>query len=355
MNIKKPKKSNKYKKVSIEDNQRTNKSNKIIQLSLLLTAIIIIIIFFLFIIFYKPNKTFHETTNKIQENYSFSNKNMTTDLNIDYDVNFKYEEYETEFVTSEIKQKSRWYLKNEKEAYFINGIIRKYKPKRCLEIGVARGGSSVVILNALKDIDNSFLVSLDLNEQLFSDPTKKTGFIVKEVFPELSKNWQLFTGDQPHKFLMKLNITFDFLFLDTAHYAPGEMINIIEALPFLKEKAIIVVHDLLWHFFDAPKTKLYPSNVYLIPAIFGEKVIYEENDSLANIVAIFLYPNQEKHYLDYFLLLLSFWEYMPTENQINDLIEFIKIYYKKDIYLKIFKKAVELNKKLVGNITTVHY
>ena len=151
---------------------------------------------------------------------------------------------------------------------------------------------------------------------------------------------------------MKLNITFDFLFLDTAHCAPGEMINIIEALPFLNEKAIVVVHDLLWHFYDAQKTNFYPSNVYLIPTIFGEKVVYEEKDSIANIVAIFLYPNQEKHYIDYFLLLLSFWEYMPTENQINDLIEFIKIYYNKDIYLKIFKKAVKLNKEHLGNKTT---
>ena len=56
---------------------------------------------------------------------------------------------------------SGWYL-SKNEPYFINGIIRKFKPKKCLEIGVARGGSSIIILNALKDINDSFLVSLDL-------------------------------------------------------------------------------------------------------------------------------------------------------------------------------------------------
>jgi predicted O-methyltransferase YrrM len=34
---------------------------------------------------------------------------------------------------------------------FINGIIRKIKPKKILELGVAFGGSSIIILNAIKD------------------------------------------------------------------------------------------------------------------------------------------------------------------------------------------------------------
>ena len=55
---------------------------------------------------------------------------------------------------------------------------------------------------------------------------------------------------------------------------------------------------------------------------------------------IFLYNNQERHYLDYFFLLLSFWEYMPKDNEINNLKIFIKKFYKKDIYLKIFDTAV---------------
>ena len=136
----------------------------------------------------------------------------------------------------------------EKEARFINGIIRKNKPKNCLEIGVANGGSSILILNAIKDIENSVLVSLDLNKELFKDPSKMTGYRVNQYFPELTKNWKLFTGDQAHKFLVNLNMKFDFLFLDSAHVSPGEIINLIEVLPFLNEYAIVVIHDLLWHF-----------------------------------------------------------------------------------------------------------
>jgi len=48
---------------------------------------------------------------------------------------------------------------------------------------------------------------------------------VKKYFPELTNNnkWQLYTREQPHKFLDKLNLKFDFLHLDTVHITPGEL------------------------------------------------------------------------------------------------------------------------------------
>ena len=60
--------------------------------------------------------------------------------------------------------------------------------------------------------------------------------------------------------------------------------------------------------------------------------------------AVFLYSNQEEHYLDYFLLLLNFWEYIPSDEQLNDLRNFIKKYYKDDKYINIFDIAVRENK-----------
>lgn len=61
-------------------------------------------------------------------------------------------------------QNANWKLwKN--EPYFIYGLIRKLKPRNCLELVVAKGGSAVLILNVLKDIPNSFLISIDLNTQ----------------------------------------------------------------------------------------------------------------------------------------------------------------------------------------------
>ena len=98
-------------------------------------------------------------------------------------------------------QKSGWNLTNE-EIYFLNGIIRKFKPKKCLEIGVGKGDISILILNAIKDIPKSSLVSIDINTKLIEDHSKIIGYKVSKYFPNLSKNnWQLYTGEMPHKFL----------------------------------------------------------------------------------------------------------------------------------------------------------
>ena len=122
--------------------------------------------------------------------------------------------------------------------------------------------------------------------------------------------------------------------------------NFIEALPFLNENAIVVIHDLLWHFYKKINSKFFPSCISLIPSLFGDKVfLHQNNKDISNIGAVFLYPNQKDHYIDYFLLLLNFWEYMPNDNQLNDLRLFIQKYYKNTKYINIFDRAIRENKK----------
>ena len=316
------------------NNNETFKIKKIV-----ISSIIIFIIIAMILI---------KTINKLKANkyiYSLINENNNNKLK--YDSNIKYEDYDKEIITDRIKKNSGWII-GLNEAQFINGIIRKNKLKNCLEIGVANGGSSILILNAIKDIDNSILVSLDLNKEVYNDKNKLTGYRVYKYFPELTKNWKLYTGDQPHKFLVDLNIKFDFLFLDSAHVSPGELLNFIEALPFLNENAIVVIHDLLWHFKKVISSKFYPSCIRLLPTLYGNKIFLSQtNKNVSNIGAVVLGPNQKNHYLDYFLLLLNFWEYIPTDKHIKDLRVFIKNYYKDEIYLNIFDTAVRENKKAI--------
>lgn len=50
---------------------------------------------------------------------------------------------------------------SEHERRFLNGIIRELKPEKILEVGVSAGRSSVIILNAIKDIEDAKLYSID--------------------------------------------------------------------------------------------------------------------------------------------------------------------------------------------------
>ncbi len=88
----------------------------------------------------------------------------------------------------------------------------------------------------------------------------------------------------------------------------------------------------------------------LMSAIYGDKILIKNNKGIDNMGVIFLYKNQKNHYLDYFLLLLSFWDYLPTKKQINEIRIFIKEYYKDELYLSIFDTAIKNNYGYVKKI-----
>ena len=188
---------------------------------------------------------------------------------------------------------------------------------------------------------------MDRTRKYYRNKTLEVGYKLNE-FPELLNKWKLYTGKQPHKFLEKLNLKFDFLFLDTAHSFPGEIINIIEALPFLEENAIVIIHDIIYHFYKGKY--FHPANIYLFSELVGDKVfIPQQKYGIENIGAVFLESNQRKYYINYFILLLSPWQYSPKDIYIKELQIFISKYYKKNIYLYLFNKAVETNKNLFYN------
>ena len=61
---------------------------------------------------------------------------------------FYFDKYEPN-VFNEIKDKlikSKCSIMWDNQREFVNGIIRKYKPKKILELGVALGGSSIIIV-----------------------------------------------------------------------------------------------------------------------------------------------------------------------------------------------------------------
>ena len=283
--------------------------------------------------------------------YHYYSKKISQNIN-----NFDYANYQKEIITDEIFERCSLNL-TRNEIFFINGIIQKHKPKKCLEIGVGKGGISVLILNAIKDMKNSFLVSLDLNNKLKEDPSKKIGYKVEKYFSNLSQNWKLLMGEMPHKFLSKLNLKFNLAIIDTDHLMPGEILNIIEVMPFLEENAIIILPHLITHMknvynkdIDKNEIKKSSTSILLMSSLVGKKkIFYNENKIMGNVGAIFLEKNQEKYYENYFLLLLNIWESMLSDEQIFQFRLFIEKYYKKEKYINLFENAILYNKEYHKN------
>ena len=94
-------------------------------------------------------------------------------------INIYLDTYETN-VYLRIKEKLKTNKCSEmwsNQMEFLNGVVRKFRPKKIVEIGVKYGGASCIILNAIQDIENAHLYSIDLSND------SHIGKCVKYLFP----------------------------------------------------------------------------------------------------------------------------------------------------------------------------
>lgn len=244
------------------------------------------------------------------------------------------------------------------ELSFLCGLIKESKPEKIVEIGVAAGGTTTVILNCISLLKlGSQLHSIDLSEELYSDSSKKTGYLVEESKKYLNDNmnYHLYTGGLSVEFLEKIGGEIDFLILDTMHILPGEILDFLACFPLLKDGAIVVLHDISLHHMMCT-TSAYATQV-LLDCVVGEKKIGKDVSKpcdFPNIGAFRITSDTEKYIGNVFYSLLIFWQYLPSDQQISQYREFYLKYY-KDCFLNIFDQAVCLNKKSVLDMNkTLH-
>jgi len=266
---------------------------------------------------------------------SFNTKNFETELNLD--------KYETD-IYNNIKRKilgfpCREMWNNQRE--FLNGVVRRFRPKKIVEIGVSKGCASSIVLNAIQDY------SIDLSSK------HSIGKCVRTLFPNLLSKWTLYTGDFASKFMEEIGKNIDMVLIDSAHFEPGEILDFIIVLPFLSEEAIVVMHDIANQITVPKKYKKWISKrnewaPYIIFNSIRGKTYLPSGDNLLthDIGAKKLDIDQKKYFHDYFRVLGGQWQYFPQEKYINEITEYFKKYYDNDC-LNIFAEAVNFNRKFV--------
>jgi hypothetical protein len=222
----------------------------------------------------------------------------------------------------------------------LNGVIRKFKPKKIVEIGVAEGGGSSIILNAIQDIKNAHLFSIDLSNN------DNIGKCVKNLFPEFLNKWTLFTNNIAAKFMEQIGNNIDMVFIDSAHFEPGEILDFLIVLPFLKEGAIVGFHDI-----GNQITRSNDRNEWAPYIIFniirGKTYLPSRGFSLRHDIGIkILDRSQYKYIHDYFRALGGQWQYFPKENHIKLIIEYFQKYYDNDCLIML-NETIEFNRNFV--------
>jgi len=236
---------------------------------------------------------------------------------------------------------------HENQREFLNGVVRKFRPKKILEIGVREGCASSIILNAIQDVNDSHLYSIDLDKRNF------IGKCVYKLFPNFLSKWTLYKGNIAVKYMEKIGKDIDMVFIDSAHLEPGEILDFIMVLPFLSEEAVIVMHDIANQITATRRFKgwLGKRNEWAPYIIFNSirgKIYLPSGKNLLthDIGAKKLYINQKIYFHDYFRVLGGQWQYFPKEKYIKEMYEYFKKYYDSDC-LNIFTEAVDFNRKFV--------
>ena len=228
---------------------------------------------------------------------------------------------------------------------FLNGIIRKIRPKKSLELGVSFGGSSIIILNAIKDIKNSHLYSIDTNNNSF------IGSCVYNNFSYLIDKWTLFKGGIAADFANKIPKDIDFVMLDTRHFEPGEILDFLMILPFLKNKAIVIIHDIDLQITSGTKKDMrYSWAPYIIFNLIRGKKVFPSGKGILNknIGAIKLEGNQKRFTYDYCRALAGQWQYFLSKEQIKIITSYFKKYYSKECLI-ILNETIIFNREFVNN------
>lgn len=252
-------------------------------------------------------------------------------------------------IFDEIPEYKKYCEMSEFEQSFLCGMLKKVKPKKVVEIGTSAGGTTAVILNCLTMLGNSVeMYSCDISKEYYRDSSLTTGFIAEKVKKQYINNrggaevnHTLMTGDYAPNFLPKIGKGIDFLILDTCHSLPGEMLDFLACLPYLKPNACVVLHDVSMNVMinrNSYATKL------LFDTVVADKYIMLTDDrpaSFPNIAAFKITDDTHKYIRDCFSALTITWGYMPNAEELKLYHDFLLTEYDSGL-VNVYDKAISL-------------
>jgi predicted O-methyltransferase YrrM len=159
-------------------------------------------------------------------------------------------ETERSYVTDSL-QPPKWvtgHISHE-DGQFLEELVRRGVRKPVLEIGVASGWSSAVLLNALNHsrpiyCGDHWLHSYDISERCYFDVSRRVGDAVSEVVPDLVRNWKLHTGNAVQAGRDFHGSRIDLAFIDADHRHPWTTFDLLGILPALAPDAWVALHDI---------------------------------------------------------------------------------------------------------------
>ena len=132
------------------------------------------------------------------------------------------------------------------DAAFFAGLVVETRPHKLVEIGVASGWGSCVLLHALDraGLSASQLHGIDISERFFYDAAYATGQCVPDVMPDSTSRYRLRTGVTSAECMAEIGADIDFAFIDAHHMHPWATLDLLAVMPFMTPGSWVAMHDL---------------------------------------------------------------------------------------------------------------
>lgn len=228
---------------------------------------------------------------------------------------------------------------------FINGLVQYYQLESILELGVSAGGGTMVLLNAMEN--EGTLCSIDSATQFYRNEELPVGYYALERYGNLlNKRWNLITGQDPASVVEVMDKKFDFCVIDTYHHHPVEVLNFITVLPWLKDGAVVVMHDTAafeWRTKATFLRMLAPR--LLLSTVCAEKYIPDlpsGNMMVSNIAAWQISADTRKYCQNLFDILYLPWETSISKITCQSIRTLVSKYYSEKL-LHYYEEAVRIN------------
>lgn len=220
------------------------------------------------------------------------------------------------------------------EIAFLKYFIKKYHPKKIVEIGVSAGGNTVNLLN-WKDKDAQ-LFSIDISPVWYRDDSKLTGFMANEFGTE--DNWTIYRGVDYLDVYEDIGDDIDCIVLDTSHVMPGEILTFLATLPQVKDDCIFILHDIHLNMMRFSRNNFNKTDFasYCTGLLFGgvssNNKYTLKAEPISNIAAFVVDNSTRQNIKDLFHILCSSWHFFPSGIDFYEYKKFIQDNYSLDCY-----------------------
>ena len=234
------------------------------------------------------------------------------------------------------------------EQGFLCGLIKENLPQKVLEVGVAGGGTTAVIMKCLNMVNPSAsMFSVDLAEECYRRKGKQSGYQLLEVSDKLSniRNHKFLLGSILPNRIDEIGANIDFVILDTTHLMPGEILDFLCVLPYLSSNAMVVLHDVTLNL-SGMGGYSYATKI-LLDAVSGDK--YYDYKNSPNIGAFRVNEDTKKNIANVFSALSITWQYKPSMADLMIYRDLYKLHYDKEC-IDLFDTFVGFNSDRIGRL-----